>query len=566
MKKNYWLLIVGVCFIAGCSKGEMNSEYILEKTIEEMGRLDSYAFEIKSENKDSNDVETNIDLSGETIIEPFRAVSQSNSNDSVHLYETTAYYVEDMVYLEFEPELDQLIRYDLEDQTPDHLLKVLDEVNNRKEQLQFSEEDDVFFYEFSHEVNDDLTFSKDLYPFWITTASILPGVFDLQFDYSDINEFNLRIGIDKDDFFVKELSMEYVADYDFLETGDPFPWSEKVEISFFNHNKIEEIAMPVGEFDDSLSMMEYIAAQFAEEDNERELHIPEVIPETLGNTGSNLMNGGQWASDDEWIYYSSYGEGFYRKKKDGDEKQLLLENEVSDINVIDDWLFYIDKVNNSDVYRMRKDGSERQQITDAFAQNLVVVNDNVFVMPTVYTESGDIHILRFKTDLSDTEVILDQSNRFTVGQEHLIYQKDYNETLYFLDLNDLENEFERMFYGIRARYFAIEDGWFYYENADYNYQIFRMSLENGHNERVTNQPSEGFNVINNSVYFRNVNENRSLHRHDIEEGITQSLDDEEVHNIHIIDEYIYYLKADNVDEIQWYRIMHGDDDIERVVL
>lgn len=65
--------------------------------------------------------------------------------------------------------------------------------------------------------------------------------------------------------------------------------------------------------------------------------------------------------DEHWIYYSNPGNHYYlyKMKKNGEQNQLLIDQEVSDLNVIDNRIYY--KIEgNEDVFQVKTDGTENR--------------------------------------------------------------------------------------------------------------------------------------------------------------------------------------------------------------
>jgi hypothetical protein len=74
---------------------------------------------------------------------------------------------------------------------------------------------------------------------------------------------------------------------------------------------------------------------------------------TRGNSSGNLVNQGFVAEQEVWIYYSNHSDdlSLYKICTDGTERTKLNENMVQLINVIDDWVFYVNP-NDDKLYRI----------------------------------------------------------------------------------------------------------------------------------------------------------------------------------------------------------------------
>lgn len=552
-----------ILFLTGCTnlQGDLTHKEILERTMEEMSEVESYSFEITSEQIDGFENEAVLDIQGEALVTPFRASIQRDIELLGASREMKSYYIEDMVYYEDFTAPDFLFKTESDEQ-PDHLLRGLEALHSRFDQLRVIEDGDDYTYEYSVEQEDDQAFFSSLYPYFVITDPMEQSISDLYLEHSDIVNLHVGLTVDQEDFHVKEMTMDYVLDYDYADSGNPTQLSETIEMSFSDYNELDEVRIPEEEIASAVTFQEHIEILEEERNREREKHVPEVIDEELGNSSANLMYDGNFATDDEWIYFSVSGEGLYKQKLDGSERQQLLENDVSHLNVIGDWLFFIDKNQESKAYRMKTDGSERKQITDTFTENLVVVDDWIYFIPVTYTSTGEKPVYRMRTDLTGRERLLDNAFQFTVSQGYLFFQTEYPGNISYLDLNDLDAE-PVMYGGVHARFFSVSEGWLYYESTNDDY-IYRLSLDNGQTEQLTQTASYGFNADDNLIFYRNVEDDSSLYRHNADTGESEKLDDGEVFIMQIIDEYLYYTKATTSRTPEWYRVHVDGETIEEV--
>ncbi|MBP1970828.1 hypothetical protein J2Z83_002964 [Virgibacillus natechei] len=565
MKLKSWTIMATILFLMGCTtiQEDLTHEEILERTMEEMSEVESYSFEITSEQIDGFDNEAVFDIQGERLVTPFRASIQRDMEVMGQRREMKSYYIEDMVYYEDFTAPDFLFKSE-NDEEPDHLLDGLEALHSRFDQLKVSDDEDDYTYEYMIEQEEEQAFFSSLYPYFVITDPMEQSISDLYLDRSDIIDLHVSLTVDQEDFHVKEMNLDYVLNYDYADSGNPTELSETIEMSFSNYNELDDVPIPEEEIESAVTFQEHMEIMEEEREKEREEHVPEVMDEELGNSSANLMYDGHWATDDEWIYFSNRGKGLHKQKEDGSEREQLLENDVSHINVIGDWLFFIDRMEDSKAYRMKTDGSEREQITETYTENLIVVDDWIYFIPVTYEPDAEKAVYRMRTDLTDREQLLDNAFQFTVSQGYLIFQTEYPGNISYLDLNLGDTEAEPvMFGGVHARFFFVSDGWLYYESADDDY-IYRFSLDNGQTEQLTETASYGFNADDNLIFYRNVEDDSSLYRYNVDTGENDKLDDGEVSIMYIIDEYLYYTKATTSRTPQWYRVHVDGETIEEV--
>lgn len=563
MKQNWWGIILVIFFLIGCSDDNLTEEEILEKTIEKTEELESYAFELYSEQIDGVENSVVLELKGKTHTKPFQAKIDKKQN-LMEPEESVSYYKDGTIYHDFQSDTNHFFKMELDDQ-PDHYFKGLKELSSNIDQLAFSEEEDAYTYEYvmESEAETDRDLLTSLYPFFIGPELMVGSHLESNLEYSDITDFQVIVKIDKQNFLVKEISIHYDLDYDVLDTGDPYQLSETIEVAMFDHNEVKAFDMPDEQIEDAQTFMEYWG--FEEENQEKKE--PAIVEETLGNTGANLMdgNGGSYATDGDRIYYSYHGESLHRIKKDGSNKMMLSENEVSQINVIDDWLFFIDRTEDSRLYRMNKDGTNRKQVTEEMVSSLMVVNDWVYYIPIINTPSGDLPLERVQTDGTNKERVLDKVLNFTVGQDHIVYREEHDDWLRALNLKDeKENSLDFLLHGTSATQFAIAGGWLYFIDGDDENRLYRKNLSGWELEQLTESSSSGFNISGNYLFFKNNDDNGSLYRYNIATETTEEIEEGEVHQLQIINNHLYFAKAKSLETIEWYRIEVGGSSIEKI--
>ncbi|WP_164219045.1 DUF6612 family protein [Virgibacillus sp. YIM 98842] len=563
MRVTWWMMMAAILFLTGCTNIEekLSHKEIMERMMEEMSDVESYSFEINAEQIDGFENKIVLDIQGETIVAPFHASIQRDVELLGTSREMKSYYIDDMIYYEDFTAPDFLFRTG-NDEQPDHLLQGVEALHSRFDQLQVTENENDYTYEYSVEQEEDHAFFSSLYPYFVITDPMEQSISDLYLEHSDIVDLHVGLTVNRENFHVQEMTMDFILDYDFADSGSPVQLSESIEMSFSNYNGLEDVPIPEEEIEEAVTFEEHMEILEAEREKAKEEHVPEVIDENPGNSSANLMNGGNWATDGEWIYFSLNGEGLIKQKPDGSERQQLLENDVSHINVMDEWLFFIDRNQENKVYKMKTDGSERKQITDTFTENLVVVDDWIYFTAVTDTPTGETPVYRIRTDLTEQERLLDDAFQFAVSQGYLFFQTEYSGNISYLDLHDIETE-PVMYGGIQAKSFSVSDGWLYYESSNDDY-IYRLSLDNGQTDQLTEAGSQGFNADGNLIFYRNIEDDSSLYRYNADTGENDKLDEGEVTVMHIVDEYLYYTKATTSMTPVGYRVPVDGNTVELV--
>ena len=193
---------------------------------------------------------------------------------------------------------------------------------------------------------------------------------------------------------------------------------------------------------------------------------------TLGNTSGNISNilraaywrGGFVTTQAGWIYYSRFTDdpaALYKMRTDGSGQMKFEGVHGYSLNVVGDWLYFINPDDGDKPYKMRTDGSELQKLSDYGCSSMSVCGD--WVYGDGYGENGSYY--RFHTDGSEQTQLCD----FTVT------------------LNFSEGK-----YGYVVKK-SMDDG-----------GLIRISLDDGAQTRISGSiPFFGFCITDDAVYARN---------------------------------------------------------------
>ena len=134
----------------------------------------------------------------------------------------------------------------------------------------------------------------------------------------------------------------------------------------------------------------------------------------IGNSTGNMTNalrdgywrGGFVTTQAGWIYFSRFTEdcnAIYKMRTDGSSLQRVGEAHGYSLNVVGDWIYFIDPTANSTPYRMRTDGEKIEKLADFSCAFLSVAGDWVYT--DGYGESGAL--CKFRTDGSEKTALTD---------------------------------------------------------------------------------------------------------------------------------------------------------------
>lgn len=146
----------------------------------------------------------------------------------------------------------------------------------------------------------------------------------------------------------------------------------------------------------------------------------------------NAHNGGQVVQDEDTVYFSIFTETIYveddkwrslgklyKSDPDGSQFTLLAEDHAAQINVAEEWIYYLNMSDEYAIYRIRKNGSDRERLTDGNVWALTLDEEWLY-----YTKDYSIH--RARLDGSEDHPFI---SRYA---DSLSVQGDW---FYFLDLD-----------------------------------------------------------------------------------------------------------------------------------
>lgn len=121
----------------------------------------------------------------------------------------------------------------------------------------------------------------------------------------------------------------------------------------------------------------------------------------------NIQNGGRFASDSNYYYHILPDGVLLRESIAAKHKEKISDNILQDLHIINDWIYCIGKDKGTNkVIRMKKDGSEKEIIVNKPVNSMQIINDWIY-----YSESTDESVLyRTKTDGTETAKIVDNGD------------------------------------------------------------------------------------------------------------------------------------------------------------
>lgn len=157
-----------------------------------------------------------------------------------------------------------------------------------------------------------------------------------------------------------------------------------------------------------------------------------AVREKTGFVGANIGMGGLMAGDGEWIYYRDETDwGLYKAKMDGSEKTLLLpveEYSPSNLNVLDEWVYFSNYRDDFSLYRVRTDGTAPEKLVSGYCSTLFVAESGIYF--DCRDESNRFRAFRINLDGTDQELIAEDFSPVSYYNGILYLYNFRSETLF----------------------------------------------------------------------------------------------------------------------------------------
>lgn len=219
----------------------------------------------------------------------------------------------------------------------------------------------------------------------------------------------------------------------------------------------------------------------------------EFTAKVIGNTSGNLMNGGQYAEADGWVYCSC--EIF-------DESTLSIK---------------------TGLFKMKSDGTNMTRLADGEHKSINVVGENIYTL----TDEG---VYTVKTDGTSGHIIpgisADRYGMILVLDETIIYL-NVNGQIY---RNSVDGKNPQKIASVNAYGFYYHDGWLYYGINDTSYTIQKVKM-NGSSTTGVSTGGRDFVFANNRIYYRNMMDKANVYSMAMDGSNRKKISDVDVNSI-----------------------------------
>jgi len=230
----------------------------------------------------------------------------------------------------------------------------------------------------------------------------------------------------------------------------------------------------------------------------------EFLNESRGNTVGNIVNSGIAAKNDGWIYYINNVGCIFKYHPISVKRMQINYDRSSNINVIDDWIYYANINDYDKIYKIRTDGTERTKINNDSASYINVVGDWIY-----YRNNDDFKLYKVRTDGTESTRLNDESSAF---------------------INVVGN-------------------WIYYTSGE----IYKIRRDGSERTQINNEDSIYINVVGDWIYYVTNNDSQSGKIYKIRKDgteLTMVTDDDQVSMINVVEDWIYYTSGEKLHKIR----------------
>ena len=269
---------------------------------------------------------------------------------------------------------------------------------------------------------------------------------------------------------------------------------------------------------------------------------------TAGNLPGNINNWGQVAIHGEWIYYymnpvtngytpkevvDNLKSGMYRMKTDGSETQYLASENMYDINIVDDRIYYNN--NSGAIYAGPLNGGVITVVIDDYARYMNVVGDRIY-----YSNRRDNYMIyAVNTDGSDRQKLNGSESLYINVVDDRIYyvNADDHNKIYAMNTDGSENQ---NLNNDESSYINVVGGRIYYVNDSDKGTIYSMKTDGSDNRKLGDHNAMYMNVAGGRIYYANWSDSGKLYSMKIDGSDDRMLSDDPAMDICVAGEWIFY--------------------------
>lgn len=298
------------------------------------------------------------------------------------------------------------------------------------------------------------------------------------------------------------------------------------------------------------------------------LNRPRTNPSnTLGNTSSNLYNGGTFCQHGDKVFFANSmdNDSLYVMNLDESKPKKIVSNSVLSINADDEWIYYslsgassgtgLGYVRKSaGMYGCNYNGTKTLCYTQNPVATLTLYGNNIFYQNYIKSEGTSLYSITINKT-GNHQVNTDMINPSCFVNGYMYYSGVSND--HYLYVMDPVTETTSSIYDSDI-YLPVyhTDGWIYYLNPSEKYTLHRINPGTGEDNLISSDRIDFFNIWNGYIYYQvSYGNTPALHRVNSDGSDNIIIAEGVYNNIQTTDAYMYFRSYE--DQSTTYHIKHG---------
>ncbi len=256
----------------------------------------------------------------------------------------------------------------------------------------------------------------------------------------------------------------------------------------------------------------------------------DYVNNSIGNTVSNILNGGFLAEEDEWIYYidSDVSNNLYRKNYNNLDIETIFDVPISAINILKNKV-YAKQTNLSYLMIQKEIDKNILSVSSIGCDYISAFSDYI-----ITSDNNGIYYMTQNSDIDYKDAIYTGEMTSSAVYDNTIYFVQYN-SLYQMDIKG--NNKKLIKENISA--FTVGDFGLYYVSDNKLYI-------NGNDSPLFGISLCSLNIHDNIIYFGNLNDGNKLYSINLDGSNLQKLSDVKADKICVTDHQIAVKSYDRV--------------------
>ncbi len=211
------------------------------------------------------------------------------------------------------------------------------------------------------------------------------------------------------------------------------------------------------------------------------------VVEGLGVINANLKGESKFVRDDDGLYFARFGGGILRMNPDGSDQSTIFDHWVTRLNLVGDWLYFIDMDAYRSIARVRTDGTGYGVVCEGTMSELIVRDNWIY-----FTDNQKGIIGKVKTDGTELTT-LSQTNAIQLNLDgDWLYWSKPSESPFSRDgegiyQTKIDGSEEVKLTEEPIGSLTVADGWVFYGQGMDRGSVMRMKTDGSEKQTVIGQ-------------------------------------------------------------------------------